>query len=47
MKKYIELEITINEFDKTDVIRTSNPVGDNTLPWVDVTATNVTDVIFS
>lgn len=46
MKKYIELEIAINEFEKTDVIRTSNPSGDNTLPWVDVTATTESTTFF-
>ena len=42
MKKYNQLEIVINEFDKADVIRTSNPEGENTLPWVDVTVSNGT-----
>ena len=36
MKKYTELKIVINVFEKADVIRTSGPDGDNNLPWVDV-----------
>ena len=36
MKKYIELELVINLFATEDIVRTSGPDGDNTLPWIDV-----------
>lgn len=38
MKQYNEVEIVINIFEQIDVLTASGPDGDNTLPWVDVTA---------
>ena len=37
MKKYNQIELIINVFETEDIVRTSNPDGDNTLPWIDVT----------
>ena len=47
MKKYNELEIVIKVFEEMDIITASSPDGENTLPWVDVTATQDSDVLFS
>ena len=40
MKKYIELKLVIDLFTTEDIVRTSGPDGENTLPWIDVTTTS-------